>query len=107
MKKTSILHINELDFVTGGTWSETINDAKELARRGLWNKKYPAGYTKINVVADKWAPEITQIMASRGYGYVAKSGINGVYSSGNEKNNKYFNREGQQIGREDFWSQFQ
>ena len=99
------LTLEELDKVAGGNFDETLSDGKELLSRGLWNEKRPAGYTKIDRIAEKWAPEIASILSQHGYKYVAKRGVSGSYT-GYDHPNEYYNREGKQVSRAEFWSNF-
>ena len=59
---------------------------------------YPAGYTKINNVANTWAPEITSILAAHGYRFVYNASVSGL--------NEYYDRDGQQVDRDTFWANF-
>ena len=92
------LTMAQLQMVNGGSYQETLDDGKQLTRRGLANMVYPAGYTKINNVANTWAPEITSILAARGYRFVYNASMNGL--------NEYYDRDGQQVDRDTFWANF-
>ncbi len=71
---------------------------QQLTRRGLANMVYPAGYTKINNVANTWAPEIASILAARGYKFVYNASMNG--------SNEYYDKDGHQVDRDTFWANF-
>ena len=92
------LTMDQMAQVNGGSYHETLEDAKQLTRRGLANMVYPAGYTKINNVANTWAPEITSILAAHGYRFVYNASMNGL--------NEYYDRDGQQVDRDTFWANF-
>ena len=92
------LTTDQMALVNGGSYHETLEDAKQLTRRGLANMVYPAGYTKINNVANTWAPEITAILAAHGYTFVYNASMNGC--------NEYYDLNGQKVDRDTFWANF-
>ena len=105
LNSSNSMTIDELDNVSGGNYDETINDGRELLARGLWSEKYPAGFTKIDLVAKNWAPEIETVLAKRGYKYVANKGISGSYT-GFDHPNEYYDRAGNRVSRAEFWHNF-
>ena len=90
--KDEKLSDEELDGVAGGTRRETFQDGEELYKRGLLSEDDSKSISKIS-----------EAIHNLGYKYAAHGGIKGWRIA---IGNKYFDKNGEKISREDFWKNF-
>ena len=89
--KDEILSDEELDGVAGGNRLETFADGNELYKRGLLSAEDALSSSKVREAIHKL-----------GYKYKDYGGIE-IFGA---KNNKYFNKKGESVTREEFWKNF-